>query len=342
MTWLHRKVLITGATGFVGSHLMRTLCDIGATPIGLDRTATSSSLRALFGGVVHPFVVLGDVTDLDDMLSLIDQVQPDVIYHLAGQGHIKDAQENPWPAFSVNVMGTVAVLEAVRRVKPETIIVCASSNHAYVGGPQPPFSATPLKSMREDALSGYLETAALNGNDVYGASKSMCDRAVSCYRHSSGLRTAAVRHVNSYGPADPHPSHLVTASILSCLVGAAPTLRGQGTALKGYLHIHDVISAYLTIAEHIDELPGHAVNVTVPECEASVLEIMRIVCGVAGLEPERVQPNDQVSDQEGYEERLDGSLIASLGWRPRFSLHTGIADTFAWYRERRGMAWLAS
>ena len=342
-SWEDRCVLITGACGFVGANLSRVLIDHGATVIGCDRAGSSPSLRALFGGVIHPFVVLGDVTDLNDMLSLVDQVRPDVIYHLAGQGHIKDAQEEPWPAFHVNVMGTVAVLEAVRRIKPDTVVVCASSNHAYVGGPQPAFGPFLCKSLRDDesGTSGYPEANPLNGNDVYGASKAMGDRAVACYRHSLGLRTAAVRHVNAYGPGDPHATHLVIQSILACLSGAVPTLRGYGSAVKGYLHIADVVSAYLMIADRVDEVPGHAVNVTDPMSEASVLTIMRIVCAVAGLDPDRVYPApESSSDQEGYEERLDASLMESFGWRPRFNLHTGIADTVAWYRTHRGMAWL--
>ena len=181
----------------------------------------------------------------------------------------------------------------------------------------------------------------MNANDVYGASKAMGDRAVACYRYSLGLRAVAVRHVNSYGPGDPHATHLVTQSILACLAGAAPTLRGLGSAVKGYVHIEDVVSAYLLIADRVDDMPGHAVNVTDPASEVSVLTIMRTVCEVAGLDPDRVQPApESSSDQEGYEERLDASLVESFGWRPRFNLHTGIADTMAWYRTHRGMAWL--
>jgi len=337
MTWADRRVLITGHIGFVGSNLVRTLLDVSAKPFGVDRARSSPSLRVL--NAECPGIV-ADVTSLTDMIQILDEIRPDVVYHLAGQGHIKDAQEVPWLAFYVNVLGTVAVLEAVRRARPTTVIVCASSNHAYVGGPQPrrPFL---LKAQREDGTSGWGEDNILNGTDVYGASKSMGDRAVACYRHSLGLRAAAVRHVNAYGPGDPHASHLVTASILSCLRGEPPQLRGQGTAVKGYLHVADVVAAYLRIAERVDELHGHAVNVTDPEAEASVLQVMTAVCAAAGLDARRiVSLPGSVSDQEGYEERLDDSQIRALGWRPTFTLHTGIADTVAWYQAHGGMSWL--
>ena len=134
-SWANRRVLVTGLNGFVGAHIAHDLLAREATVIGLDRARSFPSLRVLCGDR-HPKVVVGDVTDLDDMLSLVDQLRPDVVVHLAGVSHIKDSQEAPWPAFHVNVMGTVAVLEAVRRVKPDTIVLCASSNHAYVGGPQ--------------------------------------------------------------------------------------------------------------------------------------------------------------------------------------------------------------
>ena len=223
------------------------------------------------------------------------------------------------------------------------VVVCASSNHVYVGGLLGHSDARlreEFRGQRRDQGFLHREVGALHAIDAYGSAKIAADLAVRCYREAYGLRAAAVRHVNSYGPADPHASHLITGAILSCLGGKRPVLRSDGSAVKGYLHIFDVVNAYLTIAERIDELPGHAVNVAAPACEASAREIAQEVMRVAGMDGEPEVLSQDLS-QQGYVERLDDSLIQSLGWFPRFGLRAGIADTYAWYQKMGGMAGLA-
>ena len=324
--WKGRRVLITGHCGFVGSNLVAALLDRGALPVGVDRVLSSPSLRVL--GVDYSAVV-ADVLDLTALLRIVHDVRPEVVIHLAGQGHITDAQEAPFAAFHLNAMGTVAVLEAVRREAPRAAVVCASSNHAYLGGlPWTRYVAARLTEKHELAAA-----------DVYGASKISADVAVRCYHRSYNLRAAAVRHVNAYGPADPHASHLITGAIVSCLEGKRPVRRADGSAEKGYLHVADVVSAYLRIAERIDDLPSHAVNVAAPACEASALEVAHEVMLAAGMDGEPEVLGEDLS-QSGYMERLDDGLIQLLGWFPRFGLRTGIAATYDWYKTHGGRAWL--
>ena len=325
--WRGKRVLITGHAGFVGSNLVAALLDLDALPCGVDRVLSSPSLRALGADCLS---VVADVTDLDAMVRVLTDLRPDVVFQLAGMGHIADCQADPYQAFAVNAMGTVAVLEAVRRAAPTAAVVCASSNHAYIGG----CDFAPYVTARID------EKAPLAAVDAYGASKVAADTAVRCYRASYGLRAAAVRHVNSYGPADPHRSHLVTGAILSCLEGKRPVLRSDGSAVKGYLHVADVVHAYLTVAQCVESLPGHAVNVADEACEASALDIAREVMRVAGMDGEPEVRSEDLS-QRGYEERLSARVIRSIGWVPRFDLRTGIADAYAWYQKMGGMAWLA-
>ena len=323
--WKDRRVLVTGHAGFVGSNLVAELLDCGALPVGYDQVLSSPSMKVL--GVDCPRVA-GDVMDLTLLMQTMHDLRPEVVYHLAGQGHIKESQDAPFAAFHLNAMGTIAVLEAARREVPHAVVVCASSNHAYIGG----CDFAPYVTARID------EKAPLAAVDAYGASKVAADVILRCYRHSYNLRAAAVRHVNAYGPSDPWHSHLVTGAILSCLEGKRPTLRSDGSAVKGYLHVADVVAAYLTVTEKIDTLPGHAVNVAAPACEASALEVAREVMRAAGMDGDPEVLGEDRSQQD-YVERLDDSLIQSLGWSPRFGLRTGIADTYEWYKAHGGMAW---
>mgnify|MGYP001578644907 CR=1 FL=1 len=324
--WRGRRVLVTGHAGFVGSNLGAELLDRGALPMGYDPVLYSPSLKVLGVDCAR---VAGDVADLRLLMGTMHDFQPEVIFHLAGQGHIKDSQEAPFAAFHLNAMGTVAVLEAVRREAPHyAVVVCASSNHVYLGG---------LRG--SDAR--YNEHDDLDAVDAYGSSKIAADLAVRCYRESYGLRAAALRHVNSYGPADPHESHLVTGAILACLDGKRPTLRSDGSALKGYLHVCDVVEAYLLVAERVDTLPCHAVNVADREAEASAEAVARLVMRAAGMAGDPEVLGEDLS-QSGYEERLDATILRGLGWTPYHGLAGGIAATYRWYRQHGGRAWLAS
>ena len=313
LTWEGRRVLITGACGFVGANLTKMLMDCRATVIGLDRATSSPSLRALCGQG-HPPVVVGDVTDLNDMLSLVDQVRPDVIYHLAGQGHIKDSQEAPWPAFHVNVMGTVAMLEAVRRVKPDTVVVVASSNEVYpAGGP-------------------WREEQTPEPRTLYGWSKATQDAVARAYGRMFSLRVACLRHTNAVGPANPHNSHLVQAVIGALLQRRPVLLRSDGTPRKMYLAIKDVCRAYLLLAEGLISgmvLPGTAWNAGSIGIPPSVREIVERLIVLAGAGT--VEIICGLGDAEsGYEQTLDCSRLRALGWTES-GIDEALRHAYEWY-----------
>lgn len=334
--WKGKEVLVTGHAGFVGANLVKRLKDLGACTFGLDVVATSPSLKVLGAHPYHTFT--DDVNDGGTYYAIAHGPKYHAIFHLAGFGHIKHCQDEPRNAFLNHLMGTVHMLDAVRIEKDfAPAIVVASSNHVYIGG-SPKVKTTVGAPRRHGGGYGLNEASPLNAVDAYGAAKVCADHAVRCFRESYGLRAAAVRHVNSYGPADPHDSHLVTGAILACLAGQIPTLRSDGSAVKGYLHVADVVDAYLTIAEHIDDLPGHAVNVSDPDAEASALAIARTVIDVAGMAGGPIIQGVDLT-QKGYEERLDATLLRSLGWTPLYSLYGGIRNTYEWYKEHGAMRW---
>lgn len=320
--WHNKRVLISGHCGFIGANVLADLLDRGALPVGYDRVLSSPSLKVL--GVDCPSVV-GDVLDLAGLERGIRDLRPEVVVHLAGCSHIKGSQEFPYQAFQANAMGTVTVLEAVRRAAPTAAVVCASSNHVFAGG-----------------LCGdnrrFGEDDQLGATDVYGSSKICADVAVRCYRESYGLRAAALRHTNSFGGADPHASHLVTGSVLSCLKGEPPTLRSDGSAVRAYTHVSNIVAGYLFVAEHVDELAGHAVNLTEADGELSALQMARLVMELACVSGKPTLLGTDLT-QAGYVERLDDSHLRALGWRQATSLRAGLNATLTWYRERGGMAW---
>ncbi|OGK86659.1 MAG: hypothetical protein A2X36_05060 [Elusimicrobia bacterium GWA2_69_24] len=320
--WQDRRVMITGAGGFLGAWLGRVLVDRGARAWGFD--LSTGDCLAVHGLADRVPVTRGTVLDGAAVERALREHAIDVCFHLAGQSMIEGAAAGPVAAFEVNVRGTWTVLEACRRAGPLRAVVCASSNHAY--GPQ--------------AVAPFPEDAPLNQLDPYGVSKACADLLARSFAANFDLPVVAARNVNSFGPGDPHTSHIVTGSVLALLRGEPPVIRSDGSPVKAYLHARDTVEAYALLAEHAAEpaVRGQAFNIT-PAAPVSVLELVRTLIAVAGAGVEPVVAATDLS-QKGYFEHLSGEkLRARLGWRPRLTLEEGLRDTYRWFAEH-GTRWI--
>lgn len=320
--WKGRRVLITGASGFLGAWLARPLVEGGAEVRGFD--LTEGVCLRVHGLADRVPIITGSVLDAGALERAIRDHGIEVCFHLAGQSMIEGAAAGPLAALEVNIRGTWTVLEACRRAGTIRAVVCASSNHTY--GPQ--------------ATAPFAEEAPLNQLDVYGASKACADVITRCFAHNFGLNAVAVRNVNSFGPGDPHTTHIVTGSILSLLRGEPPVIRSDGSPVKAYLHARDTMEAYALLAEHAGDprVRGQAFNVT-PAAPVSVLDLLRTLIKVSGRPIEPVVAASDLS-QKGFFEHLSGEKLARvLGWRPRLTLEEGLRDTYAWYA-KHGTGWI--
>ncbi len=322
--WTGRRVLVTGASGFLGAWLVKLLIESGADPVGFDLGTSSPCLRA-HGVDGRLPMVAGSVTDLDAVMQTLGEYNVETCFHLAGQSKIEDSAAGPTQAFDVNVRGTWTVLEACRRTSSVVGVICASSNHTY--GPQ---HAAPFD-----------EGAPLNQLDTYGASKTCADVIVRTYANQYDVPAVAVRNTNTFGPADPHLSHIITGSITALLRDEAPVIRSDGSPIKAYLHAQDTMTAYMLLAEHAGEpnVRGQAFNVTAPE-PISVLELVKVLVEASGkthLEP--VVKGLDLSQKDTYEHLSSEKIKSTLGWTPSISLGEGLSRTYRWY-ESHGDSWL--
>jgi CDP-glucose 4,6-dehydratase len=320
--WRGRRVVVTGGGGFLGAWLARLLVDAGATVANFD--LAPGVCLGVHGLADRVRFVRGSVMDQDAVEQALRAHRADVCFHLAGQSMIEGAAAGPVAALDVNVRGTWLVLEACRRAGSLRAIVCASSNHTY--GPQ--------------GTAPFTEDQPLNQLDVYGASKACADILARAFAKNFDLPVVAARNVNSFGPGDPHTTHIVTGSILALLRGAAPVIRSDGSPVKAYLHARDTMTAYARLAEQAGRpgVRGEAFNITPAEpirVDDLVRRIVK-VAGTSGVEP--VIARTDLSQKDFFEHLSDAKMRAVIGWTPSYSLDEGLADTYRWYAEH-GTGW---
>jgi CDP-glucose 4,6-dehydratase len=316
--YVGRTVLVTGASGIVGSWLVRSLLDGGATVVALVRDDDPHSEFVLSGDVTRVTRVHGSLENLVLLERTLVQYEVHVVFHLGAQTQVRHAQWSPWASLEANVRGTYNLLEACRR-NPRTLeaIVIASSDKAY----------------GETDVLPYTEAHPLVGRNIYDASKSAADLLSSAYAHSYGLPLGIARCANIYGGGDLNWDRIVPGTIRSLLRAEAPVIRSDGTLLRDYLHVDDAVSAYLVLGaallegrEHDEAFNfGHGTPV-------SVIEIVNEIKSAVGSD---IAPLIQANaPNEIQAQWLDSTKAAErLGWRPSLSLHDGIAATVPWYRD---------
>ena len=220
-------------------------------------------------------------------------------------------------------------------------VVLASSNHVFGSlNPGAVPAGAPYPAVRQDsARTAWLEDDPCGATDVYGISKGCADLLARAYG-AMGLPVVALRHVNAFGEADPHRSHIVTGTICDLLEGKVPVIRGDGTAIKGYLAVENVVAAYQLLAEGLYDgriEAGSAWNAA-PDGPISVIALVDLICQVAGHDavPEILGVD---LGQSYYVEHLDSSRLRVLGWSPS-RLEVGLRETWNWYKAHGGALWL--
>ena len=313
--WGDRSVLVTGATGMVGSALTAMLIDIGARVVALVPDVDPQSELYRSGFVKRIAVVNGRLEDVATVERAVVGHEVDTIIHLGAQTIVSTARMSPRATFESNVQGTWNVLD-VARLHPDLVkrVVVASSDKAYGESDELP----------------YTEAMPLRGTFPYEVSKSMTDLVARSYGATYGVPVVISRCGNIYGPGDLNWSRIVPGTFRSILSGQRPVLRSNGKFLRDYLHVDDVVSAYLCLADAAPDHRGSAYNFS---CEdpLTVLDIFEACCraaGSPGLEPVILdQAVGEIKDQY-----LDASKARSeLGWEPQVVLQDGLSRTFNWY-----------
>jgi CDP-glucose 4,6-dehydratase len=310
--WYGNRVFITGVSGLIGAPLAKILLKEGAEVTGFD--LNTKGCLVPYG--IHDEFYVQEASVLDKNLVASAMQDHDVVIHLAAQSGVEAARTAGYDAWDLNVMGTLNVLEAMRRHKPGAGLF-ASSNHVYG---------------LQDTDAPTDEQAPMRQLDTYSGTKIASDYMARSYAHNYGVAATVIRNTNCYGPNDPHSNHLIPGTILSVFDGTRPVIRGRGTTEKGYLYVDDVAEAYMKLAQWTMETGqrGEAFNVSGPS-----VTVMGIVNSILSVMESRLPAHVQGKPDDQANENLDCSkMTRETGWFPRHDLTQGLEKTVAGFRER--------
>lgn len=319
--WRDRPTFVTGASGLLGSWLVRRLVEAEADVVSLMRDWVPQS-ELVRGGMLDTVkVVRGDVRDQSLLERIIGEYEVNTVFHLAAQTIVSVANRNPVSTFEANIGGTWALLEACRRSPTIRQVVVASSDKAYGEHEQLP----------------YDENAPLMGRHPYDVSKSCADLIAQSYAATYDLPVTITRCGNFYGGGDLNWNRLVPGTVRSILRGQRPVIRSDGQFIRDYFYVEDGAAANMTLVERMSAdrtLAGQAFNFS-NESRVSVLELVQLILRTmdSNLEPEiRNEVVNEIRQQYLSAEKAR----QVLGWKPSFTLDEGLTRTIGWYREFLG------
>ena len=318
--WRERRVLITGANGFVGSWLCQRLLDEGAVVVALIRDQIPGANFYRLGLEGRVDIVSGGVEDFALLSRTVAEYEVESCFHLAAQAIIGVANYSPLSTFEANVRGTWNLLESLRLGKGVRAVVIASSDKAYG---------------RHEKLP-YTEDAPLQPLYPYDTSKACADLIARSFFHTFGLPVAVTRFANIYGGGDLNFSRIVPGTILSVLQGRNPVIRSDGTPERDFIHVDDAVDLYLEIGRR---LPAAGVSGGVfnggHNRPVKVLDLVEKIIALSGTKG--VRPDIQgkgVGHGEIDRQWLDARKSKEiLGWKPLVGLEEGLSRTIEWYRE---------
>lgn len=328
--WQGKTVLITGHTGFMGSWLSLWLHRMGATVHGYALPATTEpSLFHLARINTCVKTTTGDIRDLQQLTRTLEDIQPEIVFHLAAQDSVRTAYTQPVETMTTNIIGAINILEAARHTNSLRALVMASSDRCYAN---------------RDWLWGYREDDPMGGNDPYSSSKGAAELVTAAYRKSyfqasadSDVAIASVRSGNVIGGGDFAQDKLIPDFIRAIERESAVMLRNPH-ATQPWQFVLEPLAGYLQLARRLYE-EGHpyAEGWNFGPADADIQTVSQVCAlfnhflhrnGIPAVPVERLS----VSGQDTGFLRLDISKARQrLDWNPMLDLHSALDMTAQWY-----------
>jgi len=322
--WAGKRVFVTGHTGFKGSWFVQWLEVMGARVGGFALApATRPSLWEMVEHGSGVESTIADVRDLGALERAIARFQPEIVFHFAAQALVRASYDDPVGTYATNVMGTVHLLDALRRSRGVRAVVVVTSDKCYEN---------------KERMQGYREDEPMGGRDPYSSSKGCAELVTAAYRASffaSGAGVASTRAGNVIGGGDWAADRIVPDIVRAAAAGEPVRVRNPN-AVRPWQHVLEPLSGYLQLAERLYERPrefaeawnfGPSDEDAVP-VETVVSEATRLWGTLA-----RWKADPAPHPHEANFLRLDSSKATHrLGWGPRLRLQVALDWTIGWYK----------
>ncbi len=319
-----KKVLVTGHTGFKGSWLCRMLLNAGAALIGYSlEPPTNPNLFSISGIEENMHSIIGDIRDKERLGQVFRQIRPEIVFHLAAQPIVREGYIDPSGTYDTNIMGTVNILECIRRYEGVRSFVNITTDKVYRNNEWP---------------WGYRENDILDGHDPYSNSKSCSELVTWCYQQSffqygeTAISTA--RAGNVIGGGDFAVDRIIPDCIRAAQKGAPIVVRNP-SSIRPWQHVLEPLFAYARIAQAQYDSPSLAGAYNVGPDDADCVttgELTTLFCRSwgEGLRWE-VSSDSAFAPREAHFLKLDSSKIRSLlHWCPIWNIETSIQKTVEW------------
>ena len=312
-----RKVLITGGTGFLGSHLTKRIIDeVESVTIATTSIRQQTTLKTLGVDIDKINLVKGDVRDFDFVRLLFNEYEFDTVFHLGAISEVIKCQSDPKLAFDVNIGGTINILECARAYGNVEAIVVSSSDKAYGTGDRLP----------------YKEDDKLNGKGTYEASKSCTDLVARAYAINYDVPVVVTRCSNLYGAGDMNFTRVIPNNIRKILNGERPVIwKGSEKSTREFLYIDDAVDAYISLVKNIDKTKGNAYNVGSGE-KVTIGELLELL--LVKMDSELTIDYVEKDIPEITHQYLDSYKIKNdTGWEASTYLSDGLEESVEAYKE---------
>ena len=311
-----KNVLVTGGTGFVGSHLVEELVNLGARVVTTFEYTDPLSYFMVRGLDKKTVMVNIDLGQFDKVFDAVAKLEIEYIFHLGAQAIVTTAYANPRRTIESNVMGTTNVLESARLYPKVKAVVVASSDKAY--------------GKLEAGKHTYTEIDPLRGDHPYDVSKSATDLIANMYFKTYEVPAVITRFGNIYGEGDNNFSRIIPGIMRSLINKRTLEIRSDGKAVRDYLYVKDVVRGYLMLAAKIEETKGEAFNFGSSDT-LSVLDLIKEIEKVLGMKVSRKILN--IAKNEIPYQSLSFEKIKRLGWRNEDDIKSTAKRIYKWYKE---------
>jgi len=313
------RVLVTGGSGFIGSHLIDELNGAGHKVLNMDRNQP-------FAQTASEFVEL-DIRDGEDVAQCIRSWRPDVIAHLAAETHVDRSIDRPEAFLTTNILGTYNLLSTARDLS--------------VGNPHnaPRFIHVSTDEVfgSADGSDAFTEHSPYRPRSPYAASKASADHLVRAWNTTYGLKAVVTNTCNNYGPRQ-HPEKLIPHMITRALNGLPLPVYGDGSNVRDWIHVSDHAAGLRRIIESEATEGTYLIGA---RTERSNIDLVRSICH--HLDERRPRSDGSyaelitfVTDRPGHDKRyaIDPSAMeATFGWSAAVAFEEGLASTVQWYLE---------